>query len=74
MQTIVFKCLTSLYAIPQHGLWAGYTPAREPNLVFYPCPPSYCRCSRNSSLGPPKCVYKYTQSDVNLQCADKRKG
>ncbi|XP_064396716.1 uncharacterized protein LOC135343670 isoform X3 [Halichondria panicea] len=54
--------------------WAGYVEAGTPNLFFHPCPPGYCQCSLNSSLGPQKCVYTYTHSNQDLQCTPEREG
>ena len=58
----------------QDGYWVGYVPTQTPNLFFYPCPPQYCRCTQNSSVGPERCVFKYTQSVPDLQCNSQREG
>lgn len=58
----------------QDGYWVGYVPTQTPNLVFYPCPPQYCQCSLNSSVGPERCVFMFTQNAPNLQCDSHREG
>ncbi len=58
----------------QDGYWVGYVPTQTPNLFFYPCPPQYCRCTQSSSVGPERCVFKYTQSVPDLQCNSQREG
>ena len=44
------------------------------NLALYPCPPGYCRCSHDSSVGNSTCVYSYSHSDPDKQCNCDRRG
>ena len=45
------------------------------NLVAYPCPSGYCRCSQNhDSLGDNLCSFAYFNSDPNKQCYCDREG
>ena len=44
------------------------------DLFLYPCPPGYCKCSQNTSLGPSSCAFTYTNSDPDAQCVCGRQG
>ena len=44
------------------------------DLFLYPCPPGYCKCSQNTSLGPSSCAFTYTNSDPDAQCVCDRQG
>ena len=62
----------------QEGYW-GSAVLDESNdyrydLFLHPCPPGYCKCSQNTSLGSTSCGFTYTNSDPDAQCVDERKG
>jgi len=59
----------------ESGYWAAFTPSISGfNLEFYPCPPGYCRCTQASSIGNTTCVYTFTNTDPDRQCACTREG
>lgn len=72
----MYKTPCRLYSssLIQNDLWAEYVPSQMPNLFFYPCPPGYCRCFQNTSLGSTSCASVYSHSFPNLQCKCNRKG
>ena len=61
----------------QEGYWGAAVldlPNYRYDLFLYPCPPGYCKCSQNTSLGPSSCAFTYTNSDPDAQCACDRQG
>ena len=58
----------------QTGQWGVRVAGAVPNLHFYPCPPGYCQCFLNTSVGVSSCVYVYRNSDPDQQCACGRSG
>ncbi|CAI8057069.1 hypothetical protein GBAR_LOCUS31080, partial [Geodia barretti] len=46
----------------------------QSNLQFYPCPTGYCRCRHDDSVSNETCVYSYSHSDPDYQCACSRRG
>ena len=63
------------FACTQNGYWAVFTPSISgSNLEFYPCPPGYCACTQYSDVGNTTCVYTYTNSNPDRQCACDREG
>ena len=55
----------------QAGYWGT---AIKDDLFLYPCPPGYCKCSQNTSLGFSSCAFTYTNSDPDAQCVCNRQG
>lgn len=51
-----------------------YSPVEPGNLFIYACPPGFCQCYLNTSVGDSSCINVYTNSDPNLQCGCNRKG
>ena len=45
-----------------------------PNVQFYSCPPGYCQCFLNTSVGTSRCASVYRNSDPDQQCVCDRKG
>ena len=63
------------FTCTQNGYWAVFTPSISgSNLEFYPCPPGYCACTQYSDVGNTTCVYTYTNSTPDRQCACDREG
>ena len=62
----------------QEGYWGSAVLAESNDygydLFLHPCPPGYCKCSQNTSLGSTSCGFTYTNSDPDAQCVDERKG
>ena len=46
----------------------------QTNLQLYPCPAGYCRCRHDTSVSNGTCVYSYSHSDPDYQCACSRRG
>lgn len=61
----------------QEGYW-GWAVNDSANyhfdLFLHPCPPGYCKCSQNTSLGQTSCAFTYTNSDPDAQCVNERQG
>ena len=66
-----------MYDYLQDGYWGisqRYTRQFD-NLVAYPCPSGYCRCSQDhDSLGDNLCSFAYFNSDPDKQCNCDREG
>ena len=58
----------------QTGQWALRVKGKHPNLYFYTCPPGYCQCFFNTSIGHTACVHVYSNTQPDRQCACDRKG
>ena len=58
----------------QTGQWAVRVKGKHPNLYFYTCPPGYCQCFFNTSIGPTACVHVYSNTQPDRQCGCDRKG
>ena len=71
LQIILY--IVTIVLFMQSGYWvSGNGPGS--GLSFLPCPPGYCGCSQNTSLGASSCVTVYTNSNPDLQCVCERKG
>ncbi|XP_019852697.1 PREDICTED: uncharacterized protein LOC109582431 [Amphimedon queenslandica] len=55
-------------------MWATHVYNQTPNLFLYECPPGYCQCFFNTSLGESQCAYSYSNSYPDKQCACGRTG
>ena len=57
----------------QSGQWSTFVEDKNSNLFIYYCPPGYCRCFLNTSVGSSSCVNVYVNSDPDRQCVCGRK-
>ena len=43
-------------------------------MQFYTCPAGYCSCKHDSVISNSTCIYSYSHTDPDLQCACDRRG